>query len=307
MKNAGIVLAFTTMMWFLSGMQFVTFLLISASLIALSFWMKNAVIILSFTLLTTFFYRYVGNLVPQKEVPAPVEVDVTGDLSPEKMVEVGKTLVDGRCMSCHGIQPRFPDLKGIGSRAGSQRQKDGYSDVDYLAETLYEPDVFIVEPFAKGMTPANKPPLNLNDKEILTVIAYLQSLGGTVSVTMQTKLKYQGAAGSAPASPTPAAASAAPAALSAEQIVTNYGCGACHSLTTKDKMVGPSLYDIGKRQNKAQIYESLMEPDAVIGDEFAAFKGMMGGTLSGNGFYAQLTSEQLKKLVDYLAELKGEG
>ena len=37
----------------------------------------------------------------------------------------------------------------------------------------------------------NKPPIGLTDKEILCVIAWLQSLGGKPSVTMTTKLSYQ--------------------------------------------------------------------------------------------------------------------
>ena len=45
--------------------------------------------------------------------------------------------------------------------------------------------------FNGGMPTINKPPIGLSDKEILTVIAWLQSLGGTPSVTMATKLPDQ--------------------------------------------------------------------------------------------------------------------
>ena len=56
----------------------------------------------------------------------------------------------------------------------------------------------------------SKPPIGLSDQEILTVIAYLQSLGGTPSVTMATKLKYAGGSGGATAAAeTPAPPSAA--------------------------------------------------------------------------------------------------
>jgi hypothetical protein len=34
----------------------------------------------------------------------------------------------------------------------------------------------------------NKPPIGLTDQEILAVIAYLQSLGGKVTVTMDSKV-----------------------------------------------------------------------------------------------------------------------
>jgi hypothetical protein len=54
------------------------------------------------------------------------------------------------------------------------------------------------------MPPINKPPIGLTDPEILCVIAYLQTLGGAPTVTMQTKHAYNG--GPAPgAAPAPAA------------------------------------------------------------------------------------------------------
>ncbi len=45
--------------------------------------------------------------------------------------------------------------------------------------------------FNPGMPVISKPPIGLTDDEILAVIAYLQSLGGTTTVTMQTKLPWQ--------------------------------------------------------------------------------------------------------------------
>ncbi len=36
----------------------------------------------------------------------------------------------------------------------------------------------------------NKPPIGLSDQEILCVIAYLQTLGGTPTVTLQTTHRY---------------------------------------------------------------------------------------------------------------------
>ena len=56
------------------------------------------------------------------------------------------------------------------------------------------------------MPAVNKPPIGLTDQEILCVIAYLQTLGGTPTVTLQTKHRYNGAA----AAPAGAPASAAP-------------------------------------------------------------------------------------------------
>ena len=41
----------------------------------------------------------------------------------------------------------------------------------------------------------NKPPIGLTDQEILCVIAYLQTLGGTPTVTLQTSHHYYTARG----------------------------------------------------------------------------------------------------------------
>lgn len=145
---------------------------------------------------TTSFYMYVGQMVPQKEVYPPVELVIKADLAPEEMAKTGRTIMDakGLCFTCHTVGKkegpfRFPDLDGIGSLAKTRRP--GYSDLDYLAEAIYDPDVYIVPGFNPGMPKINKPPIGLSDQEILCVIAYLQTLGGEITVTMDTKLKYQ--------------------------------------------------------------------------------------------------------------------
>jgi mono/diheme cytochrome c family protein len=151
---------------------------------------------------TTAFYTYVGQLVPQKEVQPPVEVVLSKEMSPEEMAKVGREIMAGKglCFTCHTVGKagalRFPDLEGIGSRAASRRP--GMSDVEYLAQSLYEPDIYILPGFNPGMPVISKPPIGLTDDEILAVIAYLQTLGGTTTVTMQTKLPWQAGGSGAP-------------------------------------------------------------------------------------------------------------
>ena len=144
---------------------------------------------------STLFYTYVGQLVPQKQLLPPAEVLIATDLTTDQMVKVGLEVVQqkGLCLTCHTIGKsgslRFPDLAGIGDRA--KTRKPGMDDVSYLAESLYHPDTYVVPGFNPGMPTINKPPIGLTDKEILCVIAWLQSLGGTPSVTMATKLPDQ--------------------------------------------------------------------------------------------------------------------
>jgi hypothetical protein len=164
---------------------------------------------------TTAFYTYVGQMVPQSEVHPPQETVLAADLTTDDMITIGREISEGKglCTTCHTIGQsgalRFPDLEGIGARAGSR--VPGLSDIEYLAQSLYEPDAYIVEGFNPGMPVINKPPIGLTDQEILCVIAYLQSLGGTPSVTLQSTHRYlAGAPGIAPAPTTAPAPGAAP-------------------------------------------------------------------------------------------------
>ena len=146
---------------------------------------------------TTGFYTYVGQMVPQKEVYPPKETLIKADISTAEMVTIGKEIFEGKglCTTCHTIGKtagpfRFPDLAGVAVRA--KTREPGMTDVDYFAQTMYEPDAFIVPGFNPGMPTINKPPIALTDQEILCVMAFLQSLGGTPSVTLQTSHKYIG-------------------------------------------------------------------------------------------------------------------
>lgn len=143
---------------------------------------------------TTAFYAYVGQMVPQKEVQPPQEIALGGEMTTADMVKVGREIMAGKgiCLTCHTVGKsgalRFPDLAGIG--AAAKTRVPGLSDVEYLAQSLYEPTAFVVPGFPPAMPPAHQPPLGLTDREILCVIAALQTLGGTPTVTMDTTHRY---------------------------------------------------------------------------------------------------------------------
>ena len=176
----------------------------------------HSVRIAALVLATTVFYGYVGQLVPQKEVQPPQETAFTGDLSTADMAKVGRQIMEGKgfCLTCHTIGKtgalRFPDLAGVDVRAKSR--VPGLSDVEYFAQSMYDPTAYVVAGFPPAMPPINKPPISLSDQEILCVIAYLQSLGGTPTVTLQTKHHYNSGAAAPAGAPAPAAAPAPGAA-----------------------------------------------------------------------------------------------
>lgn len=145
-------------------------------------------------IVATSFYTYVGQMVPQKEVLPPQETVIRADLTTADMVKIGREVMDGKglCMTCHTIGRsgalRFPDLDGIAARASTR--VPGLNDIEYLAQSMYAPETYIVPGFNPGMPVINKPPIGLTDQEILCVIAYLQTLGGTATVTLATSHRY---------------------------------------------------------------------------------------------------------------------
>jgi hypothetical protein len=160
-------------------------------------------------LATTGFYTYVGQMVPQKEVLPPQETALGGDVSTADMVKIGREIMAGKglCLTCHTVGKtgalRFPDLEGVAVRA--KTRVPGLDDVEYFAQTMYEPTAYVVPGFPPAMPPVNQPPIGLTDQEILCVIAALQTYGGTPTVTMQTKHHYNSGAAAPAGTPPPAA------------------------------------------------------------------------------------------------------
>ncbi len=157
----------------------------------MKFRIPEPVMIVLLVLGTTGLYTYIGQLVPQKEVYPPEDVLITAEMTSEELAEIGREIADtkGICFTCHTIGQsggtlRYPDLEGVAQRA--ETRIDGLDGLTYLARSIYYPDEFIVEGFASGMPVINKPPIGLSEEEIIAVLAFLQSLGGTATVTLET-------------------------------------------------------------------------------------------------------------------------
>ncbi|MCY3593946.1 MAG: cytochrome c [Rhodothermaceae bacterium] len=262
--------------------------------------MKQALQIFGFTIVVSVFYWYVSLWVPQKRTDPPEDIEIASNLTTEEMISIGEEIVAGKgtCLTCHtmgdhGTGLRFPDLDNIGAIAGER--VPGQSDVEYLAESMYDPNAYVVEGFVAGMPNIARPPIALTDQEILTVIAYMQSLGGTPSVTMETTLQWQGQA---------PAQEAAPVAVGgnrdAETLFTAYLCNTCHSLDGTAG-AGPTLQGLGERMSRAEIYEAIVDPDEVVTEGY--LPGVMSTMLDANNFYEQVSTSELQALVDYLASM----
>lgn len=249
----------------------------------------------------TAFYTLVGQMVPQKEVPPPEVIEIAENVSTEEMVEIGKGIAQGKgiCLTCHTIGQsgslRFPDLEGIGTRAASRIP--GMSGIDYLAQSMYEPDKYVVEGFNPGMPAINKPPIQLTDDEILTVIAYLESLGGTPSVTMETKHAYNGGSGGGSGggadAPVQAAVGQGSPAADGQALFERYGCAECHS----------AAEPLGVGMDRAAILASILDPrnGRKLSESDAEGKRQ---AMEKAGVYDKATLQEIQAIVDFVAEQK---
>lgn len=135
------------------------------------------------------FFTYFANTMPQVEYHPHEKIEIAADITVEGLVKIGKEIFEGKgsCLLCHTVNGdglRAPDLAGMGERAGTKIE--GYSSEDYLFESLYFPPKYIVEGYAPSMPSANKPPSQLTDGEMIAVVAFLQNMGGDITVTAKT-------------------------------------------------------------------------------------------------------------------------
>jgi mono/diheme cytochrome c family protein len=250
-------------------------------------------------------YAWFANSIPQIESKPPEELSLEGgNVTPAQLVKAGEQIyhTKGTCEICHRIGQkgtRAPDLAGVGSRAG--KMKPGMSGKAYLLESLIQPQAFVVEGYPPIMPAVDKPPIALNRSEVWALVAFLESLGGTVDVTLNDIPASVGAAASAGGGGGGAAPVALPGDAKAGKTVftTKGGCLACHKAgDIPGTPVGPDLSQIAKIQTPDYIMKKILDP-----------KGM--GTVSGfpagvmpPTFGQTLTAKEYTDLVAFLLTLK---
>ncbi|MCP4128162.1 MAG: c-type cytochrome [Gammaproteobacteria bacterium] len=269
-----------------------------------------------FSLALTLVFTLVTYLLPQVEGEAPVEQKVDLDaLTMDGFVAMGEELFNnkGTCTLCHKPAPlgRAPDIAGMDmvaistKRLADERYKGKAKNAEgYIRESLVDPSKYVVATWGKKgsndtvspMPAVNKAPIQLSAMEMDAVIAYLQAKDGNdVTVSLPSP---EAAAEVAATAPAPAQGTAAVPILAAtpEEALQKYTCTACHSMTSKDALVGPGLLDVGARLNADQIRQSIIDPNAVISEGFPAAMPA--------DFAAKMTVKELEMIVSYLAEKK---
>jgi mono/diheme cytochrome c family protein len=253
--------------------------------------------ILGVVLGTIAMYTLLANAIPQIESEVPEELSFTGEVSAEELIDAGEELYAGAggCTACHGLGTRAPNLltaqgpEGpIGARCAGR--VPGEDCKAYLHRSMVEPNAHVVEGFQPIMPDMSR---TLSDAQIWSMVAYLQSQGGEVTVTSADL-----AAVAADTAPAAGGAAAGPSATTdPETLVRELQCIACHKLGTEGQEVGPPFDGIGARLSPDEIRAAILDPAASVSPGYEQFAGVMPPN-----FGSRLTAAQLEALVGYLAE-----
>jgi len=132
-------------------------------------------------------FVYIGFSIPQSDSKPPAETvfDVSAIKTKQDLAKIGQSIFfgNGKCALCHSIgdnSGRCPNLE----------IKGGQLTREFLYESLTQPSKYIYmdytasppRAFPAHMPVINKPPIDLDPNELLSVISFIQSQGGEVTV-----------------------------------------------------------------------------------------------------------------------------
>ena len=267
-------------------------------------WATNLKV-LGIVLGTLALYTLIANKIPQVQSEVPQTLTLGANVTPEQLVAAGEKVFNGigGCTTCHGLGTRAPNLltdeKGtgpIGARCG--KREPGKSCKQYLYESLDNPKAFVVpgyQPIMPEMTKQLSPP------QVWSVIAFLESQGGTVDVT----------ASDIPATSTPSTPSTTSTGSGAggaafaggstdpKAIIQAAGCLACHKLDGQGQVIAPDLTHVGSRRDAESIRKKILDPASSIAKGYEKLAGIMPKT-----FGTMMNAAQLEALAQYLAAHK---
>lgn len=259
-------------------------------------------------LATLLVYTALANMIPQVESDVPQELSFSANVTPEELAAAGEQLFNGAggCTACHGLGTRAPNLLtdeggtgAIGARCSTR--EPGKTCKQYLHESLVHPTAYVVEGYQAIMPDMSR---TLSPVQIWALVAYMESLGGEITVIPEDLIEAEAASGGAQPVPTTTAGQTPPGAGAAAPtdprgLMQTHACLACHKLGEEGGPIGPPFDGIGARLSAEQIRRGILEPNADTAQGYAAVAGTMPQT-----FGQQMTAAQLESLVAYLAGLR---
>lgn len=268
-------------------------------------WQTNLKVLIV-VVATVTLYTAVASWIPQVESEVPEELSFSGEVTTDELVEAGEALYEGAggCIACHGSGTRAPNLltdEGgtgtIGVRCGERVPTMDCKQ--YLHASMVDPGAYVVEGYQAIMPDARR---TLSDAQIWSLVAYLQSQGG--EVTVEADDVQESAAETGPGRGTQIAPDTEPAGGSGTTdpvaLLGEHACLACHRLGDEGGPIGPAFDDIGATRTPDHIRRSILDPNAETTEGYEATAGTMPTT-----FGQQMTAEQLEALVRFLSEQTG--
>lgn len=254
---------------------------------------------------TVTLFTLVSMWIPQVESEVPEELTFSGEVTADELVRAGQQLYGGAggCLACHGTGARAPLLledEGDGDPIGVRchDQVPGMDCKEYLWESMVDPGAYVVDGYDNIMPDMRR---TLSEAQIWSIVAYLQSQGGEVTVDAADIDLGEQPAATSPGSAMGAGTTPASAGTSMDPmtILREQACLACHVLEGEGGPIGPPLDGLGALRSADQIRRAILDPmaDTVPGYEAVA------GTMPAN-FGEQLTASQLEALVQFLASLE---
>ena len=189
----------------------------------------------------------------------------------------GRVLFETKCGVCHALAQAGTTANigpNLDDAFAAARETGGFDAA--TVEGIVKAQVDDPRP-SNGNPAASMPAKIVEGQDLDDVAAYLG--------------KYAGVPGAAPPE-----VEGGPGA----QVFANNGCGGCHTLAAANSggTTGPNLDEVLPGQSEAEIEESIVNPNAMIAQGYPA--GVMPET-----FGETLSKEELKELVEYLAENAG--
>jgi len=259
----------------------------------------------AFALVVMGAYTFYANSIPQLESKPPEDLSLEGDnVTAEQLLKAGEEIFKGKgtCEVCHRIGQkgtRAPDLAGVGALAA--KRKPGTEAKAYLIESLLDPGAYLVEGYPNIMPRVDRPPIGLNRSELWALVAFLESLGATVSAKLDEIPKSAGAVGAEGGAAVTLKLPGDPKAGQAV-FMGKGACIACHKAGSLGASpVGPDLSQIAKIQTPEYIMAKILNP-ASMGTVSGYPPNVMPPTLGQT-----LTAKEYVDLVSFLLTLKGEG
>jgi len=267
-------------------------------------WATNAKIV-GIVLGTLALYTLIANKIPQVQSEVPQALTLGANVTPEQLVAAGQKVYTGigGCTTCHGLGERAPNLltdeKGqgpIGARCG--KREPGKSCKQYLYESLDNPTAYVVSGYQPIMPVMTK---QLSPEQVWSVIAFLESQGGTVDVSADDVAKSKPAAGGLTpgASPGNTGGAFAGGSTDPKAIIQAAGCLVCHKLEGQGQVIAPDLTHVGSRRDAESIRKKILDPASSVTKGYEKLAGIMP-----KSFGTMMNAAQLEALAQYLAAHK---